>query len=148
MVARNRKARHDYEILDRIEAGLVLLGSEIKSIRDGKVSLREGHVRIERGEAWLMGVNIAPYPQSTHVNHEPLRPRKLLLHHREIEKLRIRVEERGLTIVPLSLYLKRGRAKVEIAVARGRTHGDRRHEERRRQEERDAAREVRRIGGE
>lgn len=147
IIARNRKARHDYEILEKVEAGLVLLGSEIKSARSAKVSLREGYVRILGNEAWLIGAHITPYAQASYFNHDPVRPRKLLLHHRQIEKLRIKVEEKGLTIVPLTLYLRGGWAKLEIGVGRGRKHEDRRHEERRRQEQRDAAREMSKTKG-
>jgi len=147
LIARNRKARHDYEILERFEAGLVLLGSEIKSLRGGNISLREGYVQIDAGEAWLVGVHIAPYEEASRFNHDPLRARKLLLHHREIDKLRTRIEEKGLTVVPLAVYLKGGWAKVEIALARGKTHSDRRHSERRRQDEREAAQEAARMRG-
>jgi SsrA-binding protein len=147
LIARNRKARHAYEIIETFEAGLVLVGSEIKSIREGQISLGEGHVRIEGGEAFLHGVNISPYEQANIQNHDPLRPRKLLLHHSQIERLRVRVEEKGLAIVPLSVYLTKGRAKIEIGVARGKKHHDRREESKRRDESREAEREAARAKG-
>jgi len=126
VVATNRKARHDYHIEDRHEAGLVLTGSEIKSIRAGQVNLREGYVTPRDDEMWLVNVHIAPYDQAGRFGHNPLRPRKLLLHRREIDRLARQVQERGYTIVPLRMYLKRGLAKVEIALARGKRQYDKR----------------------
>ena len=140
LIVRNRKARHLYEIVDTFEAGIELMGTEIKSIRGGNVSIGESHVRIIDHEAFLFGANVAHYEQGTYNNHDPVRSRKLLLHHHEIEKLRIQVEEKGLSIVPLSLYLARGRAKLEIAVVRGKKQVDRRAENRRRDENREAER--------
>jgi len=126
VVATNRKAYHDYHIHDTFEAGLVLVGSEIKSIRAGRVSLQEGFVLFENGEAWLVNVHIAQYDPASRQNHEPKRRRKLLLHRREIERLQGRVQEKGYTLVPTRLYLKEGRAKVEIALARGKKLYDKR----------------------
>ncbi len=126
-IAVNRKARHEYEIGETYEAGLVLKGSEIKSIRAGRVNLRDSYVRIKDGEAWVYNMHISPYPQaSTHEQLDPKRPRKLLLHKREIGRLAGKVAERGMTIVPLRLYLKRNLAKLEIAVARGKKKYDKR----------------------
>ena len=142
IIARNRRARHDYEIVDTLEAGLVLKGSEIKSIRAGKVNLKEGYVRIRDGEVFLHGVNIAPYEQAGNANHDPVRVRKLLLHHQEIDRLRARLEEKGLTAVPLSLYLRRGRAKLEVGVGRGRRQHDHRETSRRKDDEREARQEA------
>jgi SsrA-binding protein len=139
VVAQNRRARHDYDILDSFEAGLVLVGSEVKSLRDGKCQLKDSYARIEGGEAWLFGVHIPPYLFANGFGaHDPERKRKLLLHHREIEELRARSQQEALTIVPLSVYFERGRAKVEIALARGRKLYDKR----RAMAERDAKREA------
>jgi SsrA-binding protein len=126
IIATNRKARYEYQFHDTYEAGLVLRGSEIKSIRASQVSLQEGFVVVEDGEAWLVNVHIAPYDLASRQNHEPRRKRKLLLHRREIERLRSRAQEKGFTIVPTRLYLKDGRAKVEIALARGKKLYDKR----------------------
>jgi SsrA-binding protein len=126
VIATNRRARHEYRILDTYEAGLALLGSEIKSIRAGRVSLQDGFVTFEGGEAWLVNVHIAQYDPASRQNHEPRRRRKLLLHRREINRLRGRVQEKGLTVVPIRLYLKDGRAKVEIALAQGKRQYDKR----------------------
>jgi len=126
VIATNRKARYEYRFHDTVEAGLVLVGSEIKSIRAGRVSLREGFVLFEGGEAWLVNVHIAQYDPASVQNHEPKRRRKLLLHRREIDRLQRRVQEKGFTVVPTRLYLKDGRAKVEIALARGKKQYDKR----------------------
>lgn len=142
LITKNRRARHKYEVLETFEAGLSLLGTEIKSIRASEVTIGEAHVRLEGGEAFLLNAHIQPYSQATHFNHDPVRARKLLLHQRELEHLRSRVEEKGLTIVPLSIYLSRGRAKLKIGLCRGKRLHDRRETERRRDEERDAAREM------
>src|SRR6476659_2486530 len=141
-VAENRKARHDYLIEETMEAGIVLVGSEIKSVRAGRVNLRESYVRIERGEAWLLNAHISIWPQAgTHFNHEPTRPRKLLLHAEELDRLRVKIEQKGLTIVPLKLYFVRGKAKVEIAVAKGKKLYDKRDA----LAERDSKREIERA---
>lgn len=125
-VAANRKAMHDYTIEDAYEAGVVLTGTEIKSVRAGRVNLRDGYVQIKDGEAWLLNVHISPYDFGNRENHEPKRERKLLLHRQEIRRLQSKVNERGWTIVPLRVYLKEGRAKVEIALARGKRLYDKR----------------------
>ena len=126
VVATNRKARHDYDLEPGIEAGMVLIGSEIKSIRDHHVNIQDGFVQEQGGELWLLGVHISPYEQANRYNHEPLRPRKLLLHRGEIARLMTRVREKGFTLVPTQLYLKNGRAKIEIALGKGRKQHDKR----------------------
>jgi len=141
VIARNRRARHDYHIEDVVEAGLVLTGTEVKSLRAGRASLTDGFAQISDGEMWLYGVHIPEYAQGTWTNHEPRRPRKLLLHRREIDKLASETAERGLTLVPLSLYFTGGRAKVELALARGKRTYDKRQD----LAQRDAAREVQRA---
>jgi SsrA-binding protein len=141
VIATNRKARHEYHFDDVFEAGLVLQGSEIKSIRAGRVSLREGFVIFEGGEAWLVNVHIAPYDPASRQGHEPRRRRKLLLHRREIDRLSSRVQEKGYTVVPTQLYLKDGRAKVEIALAKGKKL----HDKRQTIAERDSKRQVERA---
>jgi SsrA-binding protein len=138
VVARNRRARHDYHIEDTIEAGLVLTGTEVKSLRAGRASLTEAFAQISGDELWLHGLHIPEYAQGTWTNHDPRRTRKLLLHRKEIDRLASQVAERGFTIVPLSLYFSGGKAKVELALARGKRTYDKRHDLARR----DAAREV------
>jgi SsrA-binding protein len=138
-IALNRKARHDYSIEEIVDAGLVLTGTEIKSVRSGKVNLSDAYARIERGEAWLVGAHIAPWAGGNRMNHEPKRDRKLLLHRAEIDALLGRTKAKGLTVVPLRLYISDGgHAKVELGLARGKQHHDRRREI----AERDARREV------
>jgi SsrA-binding protein len=141
VIARNRRARHDYHLEDTVEGGLVLTGTEVKSLRAGRASLTDGFAQIEDGEVWLHGVHIPEYTQGTWTNHEPRRPRKVLLHRKEIDRFASKVAERGLTIVPLELYFKDGRVKVELALARGKRSYDKRHD----LAERDAAREVERA---
>jgi SsrA-binding protein len=141
VVARNRKAKHDYYLEDTLEAGIVLKGSEIKSVRAGQISLKEAYVRIDRGEAWLEGAHIAPYDPASQLNHDPRRRRKLLLHRREIERLREGTRKRGYTIIATQMYLKSGRAKVEIALARGK----KKYDKRRQIAERDAQRDIERA---
>ncbi len=126
MIAQNKKARHDYAIEDTFEAGLVLQGTEVKSLRQGRASLVDGFVDIDRDEAWLHGVHIPEYSQGTWTNHSARRKRKLLLHREEIAKIERKISEKGLTVVPLALYFKDGRAKVEIALARGKKSWDKR----------------------
>lgn len=148
-IATNRRARHEFSIEDTIEAGLVLTGTEIKSIRAGKISLADAHARIERGEAWLVGAHIAPWEGGNRLNHEAKRDRKLLLHRDEIDRLLGKAQAKGLTLVPLRVYIsERGQAKVEIALARGKQLHDRRRDiaerDARRQMERDVAEARRR----
>jgi SsrA-binding protein len=140
IIARNKRARHDYAIEDVVEAGLVLTGTEVKSLRAGRASLTDGFGLITDSEAWLHGVHIPEYTQGTWTNHEPRRIRKLLLHRKEIERLARSTQERGLTLVPLSLYFKDGKAKIELGVARGKRTYDKRQD----LAKRDAAREVER----
>ena len=123
----NRKARHDYELSDRFEAGLALLGSEVKSLRAGKGNLAEAYVTLKKSGAWLMDAHISPYLQANQFNHEPTRPRQLLLHQHELQKLRKALHQKGMTIVPLKLYLKGSRLKLEIAIGKGRKSHDKRH---------------------
>lgn len=141
VIARNRRARHDYHIDDVVEAGLVLTGTEVKSLRAGRASLTDGFAQITGGEMWLHGVHIPGYAQGTWTNHEPRRLRKLLLHRKEIDRLARLTAERGFTLVPLALYFSGGRVKVELAVARGKRSYDKRQDLARR----DAAREVERA---
>jgi SsrA-binding protein len=140
VVARNRRARHDYHILDTWEAGIVLTGSEIKSVRAGKVSLKGAFGVVRRGELWLEGMNIAAYESGGYANHDPTRSRKLLVHGHELRRLIGAVERKGLTLVPLDLHLREGWAKVTIAMAQGKKLHDKREDLKRRAEERDAAR--------
>ena len=127
LVAQNRKARHDYHIEDTYEAGLVLTGTEVKSLRAGRASLVDGFAEVHEGEVWLHGVHIPEYTQGTWTNHAARRKRKLLLNRHEIDRIESRVNEKGLTLIPLSLYFKDGRAKVEIALAKGKKTWDKRH---------------------
>jgi SsrA-binding protein len=138
VIARNRRARHDYHIEETFEAGLVLTGTEVKSLRAGRASLNEAFAQISGDELWLHALHIPEYAQGTWTNHDPRRTRKLLLHRKEIDRLASQVAERGFTIVPLSLYFSGGKAKVELALARGKRTYDKRHDLARR----DAAREV------
>jgi SsrA-binding protein len=145
-VAVNRRALHDYEILERIEAGISLTGSEIKSVRQGKVSLQEAYARPERGEVWLQGAHIADYEAASYNGHEPRRPRRLLLHRSQIEELTRQVDQRGLTLIPLRLYLnRRGLAKVELGLARGRRQYDKREAIAKRDAQREIERALRRA---
>ena len=141
LIAENRRARHDYHLLERLEAGLVLTGTEVKSLREGRVTLAHSFADIRDGEAWLLGVEIAVYDHGNRANHEPDRPRKLLLHRREIDSLYGMVREKGLTVVPTRLYFKDGRAKVELAVARGKEQRDKRRDV----ADRDAKRQIERA---
>ena len=141
-IATNRKARHDYHIEDTYEAGLVLTGTEIKSIRAGRVNLRDSFATIKEGELWLLNAHIAPYDQGTYANHEPRRPRKLLMHRREINRIAGKLLEKGFTLVPLRLYLKHNRAKVELGLARGKKQYDKRAALRQRETRREIDRAV------
>ena len=139
LIADNRKARHEYELLDRVEAGIVLTGTEVKSLREGRATLAQAYADVRDGEAWLQGAEIAVYDQGNRANHEPTRPRKLLLHRREIDRLYGQVREKGLTLVPTRLYFKDGRVKVELALARGKNTYDKRRARRPRRQAPDRA---------
>jgi len=141
-ISQNRKAFHDYSISETLEAGLALHGSEIKSIRAGRVNLRDSYVAFREGEAWLIGTHIAGYNEASYQDHDPVRDRKLLLHRREIQRLRAQVEQRGYTVVPTRLYLKNNRAKVEIGLAKGKHTYDKRESLRDRDTEREIEREI------
>jgi SsrA-binding protein len=143
VVATNRKARHEYFLLETFEAGIALTGSEIKSIRAGHLSLAEAFVHIDGQEAWLMDAHIAPYEQASRLNHEPRRPRRLLLHKDEIRRLWDQVRQKGVTLVPVQAYLKKGRAKIEVAVAKGKKLYDKRDEIAKRDAEREIQRDFR-----
>ena len=144
LVAQNRKARHDYTVLDTFECGIALKGSEVKSLRAGQVQLRDSYARVDNGEKWLHGVHVAPYSYSSGFGAvDPDRARKLLMHRREIDELAGRTQQESLTLVPLSIYFKDGRAKVEIALARGRKTYDKRHAIAERDARREADRAVR-----
>lgn len=140
LVATNRKAWHDYLILENLEAGLVLVGTEVKSLREGRANLKDSFARIKNGEAYLYNAHISPYGQAGPNNHDPTRTRKLLLHRQEINRLIGRVAEKGLTLIPLKLYFKRGKAKVELALARGKKLYDKREKLKARVHEREIAR--------
>jgi len=128
LIAENRRARHDYHLLERVEAGIVLTGTEVKSLREGGATLQRAYGDVREGELWLVGAHISPYDQGSMDQHDPDRDRKLLLHRRELDSLAAQVNEKGLTLVPTRLYFKNGRAKVELAVAKGKEHRDRRRE--------------------
>jgi SsrA-binding protein len=142
-IAQNRRARHEYTIVDTVEAGIVLQGTEIKSIRAGNVSLAEAYARIDKGEGWIVGLHIAPWGTAdARFNHEPRRSRKLLLHRDEIDELLGKIKAKGLTLIPLRLYISRGRAKVELGLARGKQVHDRRREIAERDSRRDMERQL------
>src|SRR3954453_13476244 len=143
-IARNKQASYRYELLDRWECGIVLRGSEVKSLRDGKAQLKDGYAALRDGEVWLYNVHIAQYPPATTENHEPERPRKLLMHKREIERLIGKTRERGLTLVPTRMYFKGSHAKVEIALAKGKDVGDKRRSIKEREMKREMERAIRR----
>jgi len=148
VLASNRQARHNYFIGDRYEAGLALLGTEVKALREGKANLKDAFARIERGEAFLHNCHISPYSHGGYANHEPLRPRKLLLHHEELLRLAQKTTAGGQTLIPLRLYLVRGRVKVELALARGRKLWDKREAIKERDQEKEARSAIRaRKGG-
>ena len=141
LIAENRRARHDYQLLERFEAGLVLQGTEVKSLRAGRATLGQAWADVREGEAWLQGAEIAVYEQGNRANHEPTRPRKLLLHRRELDRLHGQLREKGLTLVPTKLYFKDGKVKVELALARGKDVRDKR----RAIADRDAQRQIERA---
>ena len=141
-LAQNKKARHDYQILETIEAGLVLTGTEIKSVRERRINLKDGFAQIHNGEAWLMNVHISEYTQGNRFNHDPLRARKLLLHKKEIQKLTGQTSEKGITIVPLKVYLKHGFAKVLLGIAKGKHDYDKRETIKKRDQEREIRRTL------
>ncbi|WP_461213291.1 SsrA-binding protein SmpB [Lacticaseibacillus sp. GG6-2] len=142
LLAQNKKARHDFNILETYEAGIALTGTEIKSVRAGKTTLRDGFARIRNGEAWLENVHITPYKEGNQFNVDPMRNRKLLLHKKEIRKLEVALTEKGLTIVPLRMYLKHGYAKVLIGIAQGKKNYDKRETLKRKDQERDIQRAM------
>lgn len=143
VIARNKRARHDYHILDTWEAGLVLTGTEVKSLRDGKANLSDAYAVVNDGEVFLLNLHISPYERGNQFNHEPTRTRKLLLNRKEIRKMIGSVERQGLTLIPLELYFKRGKAKVSLALGKGKKLHDKRETERERDAEREIARAVR-----
>lgn len=141
-IAKNKKARFQYEIIETFEAGIVLKGTEVKSIRNGKVNISESYGKIRDGEVYIMQMNISPYEQGNRFNHDPAQPRKLLLHKREISKLYGKIMEKGLTLVPLKLYFKNGKAKIELALAKGKTLYDKRHTIKQKQDKREMERAI------
>lgn len=143
VVTSNRRAFHDYHVLDTVEAGIVLSGTEIKSIRDGKATISEAYARIDDDELWLVGAHISPYRHGNIANHDPDRPRKLLVHKNQLRDLRESIEQKGMTLVPLRLRLKRGRAKVDVGVVRGKKLYDKRASEAERESRRDVERALR-----
>lgn len=143
----NKKARFEFEILSKVEAGIALKGTEVKSLRQGGASLAEAYARVDRGQIMLLNFQIQPYKEGNRYNHDPKRPKQLLLHKREIKKLAAAVQIKGQTLIPLSIYFnKDGRAKVELALARGKTHGDKRHDERKKEDRKEIMRAQRRGG--
>ena len=142
MIAQNRKARHNYLVLDTLECGIALVGSEVKSLRAGNVSLSESYGRVRDGEVWIIGCDIAEYTEANRLNHVPRRPRKLLMHRREIKRFAARAFEQGLTLIPLKMYFKRGRAKVLLGVCRGRQRHDKREAMKAAEARRDMARQM------
>jgi SsrA-binding protein len=138
IVAQNRAASYNYELLDKFEAGIVLVGTEVKTLREGKGAIREAYAEIRAGEVWLLNCHIPEYLPGGPRNHDPLRKRKLLLHHREIDKLEVATEQKGMTVVPLKIYFRDGMAKCELAVARGKKFHDRRESERQKEAKREA----------
>lgn len=144
VVARNRKARHEFELLEKLEAGIVLQGTEVKSLRNGKASLDDSYASVENGEVWLYGCDIPEYLQANRMNHKPKRPRKLLLNRSEIMKIASKASEKGMTLVPLQIYFKKGMAKVELSVAKGRKLYDKRQAIQKNEAKRDIDRAMRR----
>jgi len=144
LIAQNRKARHNFDVLDALECGIVLVGSEVKSLRAGRVSLEEAYGRVREGEVWLVGCDIPEYAEANRFNHPPKRPRKLLLHRREVKRFAAQATQKGLTLVPLKMYFKEGRAKVLLGLCRGRKLHDKRQALKRADAERDIRRAMRR----
>jgi SsrA-binding protein len=144
LIAQNRRARHEYEVIETLECGLMLVGSEVKSLRSGKISIEEAYGRVKQDEVWLMGCDIAEYVQANQFNHEPRRPRKLLMHRREVKKFARRAYEQGLTLVPLKMYFKEGRAKVLMGLCKGRKLYDKREKMKKDTMKRDMDRAMRR----
>jgi SsrA-binding protein len=142
LIADNRRARHDYHLSDRVEAGLVLQGTEVKALREGRATLQRAYAEVRGGELWLVGANIAAYENGTYANHDPDRDRKLLVHRRELDELDGKVREKGFTLIPTRMYFKDGRAKVEIALARGKDTYDKRRDLARRDADREIARAL------
>ena len=142
LILKNRKLRHDYAVLDTFEAGLVLAGSEVKSLRNGDVQWGDAHARFDRGQLWLYGLHIGEYRQANSFGHKPLAPRRLLLHARELDKLRGKLATKGLTLVPDQLHFRKGWAKIVICLASGKDRGDKRHDQMKREAKRDVEREV------
>lgn len=142
LVCRNRRAWHEYEILETVEAGMVLVGTEVKSLREGRVNLKDSYAKVEGDEVFLVDAHISPYSHGNIMNHDPLRPRKLLLHKKEIRRLGGKVSERGLTLIPLEIYFKEGRAKVELGLARGKRLYDKRAAIKKRDERRELQRDL------
>lgn len=142
IVAQNRAASYNYNLLDKLEAGLVLVGTEVKTLREGKATLRESYAEIRAGEAWLLNCHIPEYQPGGPRNHDPLRKRKLLLNRREIDKLLVQTQQKGMTLVPLKIYFRDGRAKCELAIARGKKFHDRREAERQREAKREASEAI------
>ncbi len=136
VVCQNKKARHEYDILETVEAGMVLTGTEVKSLREGRANLKDSYAKVKKGEIFLHGMHISPYPHASHNNHDPERVRKLLLHKREIIRLGSKVKEKGFSLVPLKVYFRRGKAKVELALAKGRKIHDKREAIKRKEEAR------------
>ena len=143
VVTTNRRAFHDYFVVESVEAGLALTGTEIKSIREGKVTISEAYARIDNNELWLVGSHVSPYSHGNRANHDPDRPRKLLVHKRQLRDLRVNIEQKGMTLVPLRLVLRRGRAKVDIGIVRGKKLYDKREASAERQSRRDVERALR-----
>lgn len=145
LIVENRRARHDYELLERLEAGIALTGTEVKSLRNGRATLTQAYADVRDGEAWLHGMSIAVYDKGGYANHEPERPRKLLLHRREIDRMYGQVRERGYTVVPTRLYFRDGRVKVELALARGKEVRDKRRDIAARDAKRQIERELKSV---
>ncbi len=141
LITKNKKAFHEFEVVERFEAGVVLVGTEVKSIREGKINLKEAYAKIKQGEVWLMQCHINPYSHGTSFNHDPVRPRKLLLHRAEIRRLFGKVKEKGMTLVPLAATFRNGRVKIELGLAKGKSTVDKRHAER----EKDDKREMQKL---